>query len=95
MEAAPASGVPPQAQPKDAHAAAFTAQVEGYKNAEGLLNTCLALDCSADDLQGKFGMRAANYWCFDEWDTDRTYARLREAPEATGTPRRRSNRRLP
>mmetsp|Transcript_56203 Transcript_56203/g.92961 ORF Transcript_56203/g.92961 Transcript_56203/m.92961 type:complete len:568 (-) Transcript_56203:232-1935(-) len=63
---------------------AVVEKTRGYENAEGLFNTCLALNKSADQLQHEFGMRAANYWCFDDFDTEAVYRRVRDEPEASG-----------
>jgi len=59
-------------------------RVSSYTNAEGLFNTCIVLDVSADELASKHGMRASNYWCFDSYDADQLYQHIRDEPEATG-----------
>jgi len=58
--------------------------VRKYRNAEGLLNTCIALDIPKERLASEFGMRASNYWCFDSYDADGLYKSVREAEDAAG-----------
>jgi len=70
--------------PKEAVPQEVAQKVSSYRNAEGLLNTCIALNVSAEELHSKFGMRAANYWCFDAYDADEIYQSVRDAPAATG-----------
>ena len=60
-------------------------KVSTWQNAEGLLNTCLAVDVPSHELKSKFGMRVANYWCFDDFDTEKIYQAVRDAPKATGS----------
>uniref|UniRef100_A0A7S3ANH1 Amine oxidase domain-containing protein n=1 Tax=Haptolina ericina TaxID=156174 RepID=A0A7S3ANH1_9EUKA len=71
--------------PSSAVSQEASSRVKGGQNAEGLLNTCIALDISAEELTSKYGMRASNYWCFDSYDADELYESVRSAEQARGT----------
>jgi len=66
----------PDAGLDDDSAATIASKTRGFHNAEGLFMTCLGLDLSPDELRS-FGMRSANYWCFDSYDFEQTYADVR------------------